>query len=191
VIALQTVGGAKVSCNFGSLTGEWTGAKTASVNLTFESCQNEAKKFCQTSPAAAAVIKTEQPVAGELGFIKGGEKPKVGLDLKPKSPAPVLLTFVCGGPPEVGLPETWTVEGSVIGLEKTINHPATEYKLIYKAVAGKQIPEMFESGAKDTLITNRIAGIEPPKTEQAGLTLRSETAIILAIGGEPLEVKAK
>jgi hypothetical protein len=68
---------------------------------------------------------------------------------------------------------------------------ALAFKLIYKAVAGKQIPEQFESGVKDTLITNRIVGIQPPKTEQAGLTLRDETQVIVVEGEEPLEIKSK
>jgi hypothetical protein len=35
-------------------------------------------------------------------------------------------------------------------------------------------------------------GIEPPKTEQAGLTLKGETTqTILAEGEEPMEIKSK
>ncbi|MCW3027759.1 MAG: hypothetical protein JWN81_970 [Solirubrobacterales bacterium] len=193
LVTLETVGKATVKCGSGEFSGEWTGPKTASLNLLFGGCLNGAtKKSCQTSPTAQADIKTEQALEGELGFIAGGEKPVVGLDVKPKSPSTVLLTFVCGGPPEVGVGEPWTVEGSVIGSIKPTNNMKLAFKLGYKAVAGKQIPEQFESGVKDTLITNRIVGIAPPITEQAGLTLKGETTqTILAEGEEPMEIKSK
>jgi hypothetical protein len=191
LVTLETVGKEVIHCGSGQFNGEWTGPKTASVNLVFGGCLDAAGKSCQTSPTSQAEIKTEQPLEGELGFIEGGERPKAGLDLKPKAPSTVLLTFTCGGPPEVGVGEPWTVEGSVIGQIKPTNNMASAFKLIYKAVAGKQIPEQFESGAKDTLITNRIVGIAPPITEQAGLTLRDETQVIVIEGEEPLEIKTK
>ncbi|MCW3027758.1 MAG: hypothetical protein JWN81_969 [Solirubrobacterales bacterium] len=191
LVTLETVGKVKLKCGSGQFSGEWTGPKTASVNLLFGGCLSAAGKSCQTSPTAQADIKTEQALEGELGFIQGGEKPVVGLDVKPKSPSTTLLSFTCGGPPETGVGEPWSVEGSVIGQIKPTNLMTPAFKLIYKATAGKQVPEQFESGVKDTLITNRIVGAEPPKTEQAGLTLRSETQIILAEGEEPLEIKAK
>jgi hypothetical protein len=193
LVTLETVGKAAVKCGSGEFAGEWTGPKTASVSLLFGGCLNATtKKSCQTSPTAQADIKTEQALEGELGFIAGGEKPIVGLDVKPKSPSTVLLTFVCGGPPEVGVGEPWTVEGSVIGQIKPTNNMKLAFKLLYKAVAGKQMPEQFESGVKDTLITNRIVGIAPPITEQAGLTLKGETTqTILAEGEEPMEIKSK
>jgi hypothetical protein len=189
-VFLETVGHAKVTCTFGTVSGEWTGPKTANVNLSFSACQNSAKKTCQTSPTTGASIQTEQPLTGELGFIHGGEKPTVGLDLKATAPATTLLTFTCGGPPEAALPETWTVEGSVIGPVKG-NGMILNRKLFYKATGGKQNPEQFEGGPKDTLLTNRITGLEPPKSEQAGLTINGpEKPYITAEGEEPLEIKA-
>jgi hypothetical protein len=164
-VFLETVGHAKVTCTFGTVSGEWTGPKTANVNLSFSACQNSAKKTCQTSPTTGASIQTEQP-------------------------ATTLLTFTCGGPPEAALPETWTVEGSVIGPVKG-NGMILNRKLFYKATGGKQNPEQFEGGPKDTLLTNRITGLEPPKSEQAGLTINGpEKPYITAEGEEPLEIKA-
>jgi hypothetical protein len=191
-VVLETVGHAKVTCTFGTVSGEWMGPKTANVNLSFSACQNSAKKTCQTSPTTGASIQTEQPLTGELGFIHGGEKPTVGLDLKPTAPATTLLTFTCGGPPETSAGEVWAIEGSVIGQEKVIDTMTPAFKLLYKAVGGKQVPEQFESGVKDTLIANRTAGVEPPKSEQAGLTINGpEKAFIAAENEEPLEIKAK
>ncbi len=190
-VLLETVGKSKVQCGSADYTGEWTGAKTATVNLALHSCQNTAtKKICSTNPTNGAEIKTEQPLEGELGFIVGGEKPTVGLDLKPKSPSTVVLSFTCGGPPEPELGEPWLVEGSVIAEVKPPNLMKSEYKLFYKATAGKQVPEKFEGGVKDTLIANRLVGMVQ-KVEQAGLTLKGELLPIIATGEEPLEIKAK
>jgi hypothetical protein len=193
-VVLETVGGTRVTCAPGQLSGEWTGAKTASVNVAFKGCKNVASgKSCQSSPSAAAEITTAQALVGELGFIsgKGTERPKVGLDLKPKGPSPNVLSFTCGGPPEeLGTGEPWTVEGSVIGAIKPIDRMKTTYKLLYSERAGKQAPEHFEGALKDTLLASRIVGLET-KAEQAGLTLRGERRTITAKAGEPLEIKAK
>jgi hypothetical protein len=55
--------------------------------------------------------------------------------------------------------------------------------LTYKTSAGKQLPEMFEGGAKDTLIDN------------VGLTKTAEpmtlTAIATVVNGEKIEIKAR
>jgi hypothetical protein len=193
-VKLETVGKTTVLCASADYTGEWTGAKAALVNLAFHSCENPAtKKVCSTNPTAGAEIKTEQALEGELGFIVGGEKPTVGLDLKAKSPSTILLMFTCGGPPEPELGEPWLVEGSVIAPIKPVDVGRTEFKLFYKATAGHQTPEQFEGGVKDTLITERLLGTEK-KTEQAGLTLKNEAlsaTAIFAVGEEKLEIKAK
>jgi alpha-tubulin suppressor-like RCC1 family protein len=188
---LQTVGGTRISCGPSEVAGSWTGAKTATVTLTLRGCSNlSTKKLCQSNPSQQSEISGT--AEGELGFIStGGTKPKVGLDLKPKSPSTSILSFTCGGPPgEIG-GEAWSVEGSVIGEIKPIDRMKLEYKLVYAARNGKQIPERFEGGLKDTLITSRFTGPEQPKVEQAGLTLREERKTILAEGEEPLEIKAK
>jgi hypothetical protein len=57
--------------------------------------------------------------------------------------------------------------------------------LTYNAVAGKQAPEQFESGLKDTLTTTVIAGLDKT-SEQSGLTTTATTT-----NEERLETKAK
>jgi hypothetical protein len=64
------------------------------------------------------------------------------------------------------------------------------FQLLYKAAAGKQMPERFEAGLKDTLIANRVTETGPT-TEQAGLTLTEEKPWIPGEYEEPLEIKAK
>jgi hypothetical protein len=184
---LETVGKKRVSCSSGLITGEWTGAKTASINIEFQGCVN-GKLSCATHPVFGGSILTETPVEGELGFITGGEKPTVGLDIKAKSPASSLLVFSCEGGATT---EGWSVEGSVIGLIKPFDAMTLQFKLLYTATTGLQKPERFEGGLKDTLLATRLVAGEPQR-EQAGLTLKGlETATILADGEEPLEIKAK
>jgi hypothetical protein len=188
----ETTGGAIVSCAASTLSGEWSGPKGATVSLALNGCEQlSSKKPCQSSPTAAGAISTSQPLEAELGFIKGGAKPQVGLDLKAKSPSPVLLTFTCGGPPgELGAGELWSVEGSAIGEVKSLNAMKLIERLLFKAKAGKQVPERFEAGLKDTLLATRTQGATQ-KAEQAGLTLKGERATIASEGEEKLEIKAK
>jgi hypothetical protein len=184
---------ATVSCTHASLGGQWTGAKTASVNLTLTGCHDSTSRTCQSSPTAAGEVSTAQALAGELGFIsgKGALRPKVGLDLKPKAPSTTLLTFTCGGPPqELTGGELWTLEGSVIGAIKPIDRMKLVFKLLFKARGTSQSPERFEGGVKDTVIVKRIVGTET-KSEDAGLTLRGERATIASTNQEKLEIKAK
>jgi len=196
-VALVTVGGVKIGCGPSEIVGEWLDGKKASVNIAFHGCLETAtKKTCTTpeiGPQKESEIKTVEPLEGEIGFIsgKGGEKPKVGIDLKSKSSLP-MLTFTCGGPPAepTGEPVSWTVEGSVIGELKPIDAMKTEGKAIFRAVAGKQVPEKFEEGVKDVPIAKYGTPL-PSTTEEAGLTLREERKTIVTESEEPLEIKAK
>jgi hypothetical protein len=189
-VHLETVGGVKVGCASGELSGAWTGSKTASVTITFRGCESKGRS-CGVNPSKPVEITNEEaPVEGELGFIENGEKPKVGLDLKPKEGSSELLKFTCGGPPEASFPESWKVEGSVIGRIRQVDMMKTTFQLLYKAPGGKQMPERFEGGLKDTLIANRLTE-SGPTTEQAGLTLTEEKPWIPGEYEESLEIKAK
>jgi hypothetical protein len=190
---LETVGGTKVNCGPSEFFGEWTGPKTASVNLVFKGCLLiGTSKPCSTQPNNPSEIKTEMPLEGELGYISGagGEKPKVGLDLKPKSPSTSLLTFNCQSLPGEPVGEPWTITGSAIGEEKVLNKMKEVFIWLFRQVNGKQIPEKFETGVKDTLLAERIVGAEKI-TEQVGLTLKEERKTFITEGEEPLEIKAK
>jgi alpha-tubulin suppressor-like RCC1 family protein len=191
-VTLQTAA-ATVSCTHAQLSGQWSGAKTASVSVTLAGCHDSSSRSCQSSPTAPGEVSTAQALEGELGFIsgKGALRPKVGIDLKPKAPATTLVSFTCGGPPgEVGAGELWTLEGSVIGAVKPIDSMKLVFKLLFKARGTRQSPERFEGGVKDTLVAKRLIGAET-KSEDAGLTLRGERATIAATNQERLEIKAK
>ncbi len=184
---LETVGKKfTVQCSFGVATGEYKTPKTASVALELVGCiRSDTGQKCQTDPGEEAEI--EGKFEGELGFIKGGSKPKVGLSLK--TPSPVL--FSCGLPPE--LPTAVTVEGAAIGTLKGIDRMRESFRLSYVAPGGKQSPESFEGGPKETLTLKAITGVET-LTEQVGLTIvgiEEKPKPLLIENEEPIEVKAK
>jgi hypothetical protein len=174
-----------VECSFGVATGEYTGPKTASVKLELVGCINQTTgQKCQSGPQEAEI---EAKFEGELGFIRGGTKPIVGLDLKPL-PA---VSFTCGLPPE--LPTLVSVSGSVIGAIKPPNSMRSEFKLSYVSMNGKQNPEKFEEGVKDTLSLMRVTGVEST-TEPAGLTIigiEEKPKPLVIENEEPIEIKAK
>ena len=176
-------------CGSAELDGEWTGSKNGVGDGRIQGLSVTGKGL-RNNPSKPNEILTEEPVEGELGFIEQGEKPKVGVDLKPKAGGTTLLEFTCGGPPEVTFPERWTVEGSVIGRIRPVDAMKSTFQLLYKAAAGKQAVEKFETGLKDTLIANRLTE-GGPMTEQAGLTLTEEKPWIPGEYEEPLEIKAK
>jgi pimeloyl-ACP methyl ester carboxylesterase len=184
-VVLETTGKAVLSCTGNTLAGEWTGSKTASVKLVLKGCHSSAGKTCQSGSTAGG-IEPEGAIEAQLGFIKAGLRPSVGLDL---SRSGSLLKFTCGELLEV---ETWTVEGSVIGRITPIDAAKSKFTLLYSATGGVQSIQKFTTGSKDTLTVKRTAGTSET-VEAAGLTLRRspEKRTVLAIGREPLEIKAK
>jgi hypothetical protein len=187
--ALETVGpGTIVRCTSGVATGEYTGQKTASVTLSLAGCVRiveVTEQKCQTNPSKEGEIVT-QPLEGELGFIKGGTRPKVGLDLKLATP----ISFSCGALPS---PSLVTVEGSVIGAFGPMNSTRSAFDATYAAPGGKQAFEKFESGVKDTLSLTRVTAPEV-STEQAGLTIigaQLKPKALILKNEEPMEIKSK
>jgi hypothetical protein len=175
-----------ISCATTILEGEYTGAKTATATLVLKGCTNTAsKKKCQSKPGSEGEIESTMPLEGELGFITGGAKPVVGLDLKKQSTATSFASFFCATGPEP--PEVQgTVEGSLIGALKPLSKMAPEFTLAYKGAKGTQTPERFEGGLRDTLaISFAPKGPEPPVSEDASLS-----ATLLISNGEPLEIKS-
>ena len=119
---LETVGQTRIACGADLITGEYTGAKTATVTLDIKGCTNLRSGLdCQSNPNSKGEI-VSPALDGEIGFISNGEKPVVGLDFKPKSGNSEVLMFTCElPPPSIATPEVWTIEGSVIGRIKPID----------------------------------------------------------------------
>jgi hypothetical protein len=184
-VALETPGKLKLICGAATFDGAYSGPKTVLVTLDLIGCENTAtKQKCQTMPVKEGEIEAE--VEGELGFISGGAKPVVGLDLKPpaSSSSSTVTTFQCGKPPEV-LGVSAAVEGSVIGPIKPITHMTEEFKLSYAETNGVQAVRQFEGGPQDTLVAKLLSGSET-RTEE--IALRST---IVMLNSEPMEIKAK
>jgi hypothetical protein len=172
-----------ISCAAETFNGEYTGAKTVSVTVDFIGCVNAAtERKCQSNPAKEGEIEPPGTLEGEIGLIKVGSKTAVGLDVKR---APVIATFTCGEFGEV--PEvTGVIEGSVIGKIAPINSMHEEFKLQYKAAEGKQVPESFEGGAKDTLTVQLVSGLG--STTEAAVLKEKRIEIL---NEEAIEIKAK
>lgn len=172
-LTLETVGKTTVSCTASSAAGEYTGPKTQIVSLTLTGCHQGKGISCQ-SGATAGEIKTAS-LEGGTEFIKeneGTESPIVGVDLKPASGTD-LASFECGG-------KSVSVGGSVIAPITSVDKMVGSFKVKLSQSAGKQNPEEFEVGAKDTLTFNEGLG-----EEQAGLkTTETNT------NEESLEIKA-
>ncbi|HTZ85441.1 MAG TPA: hypothetical protein VMB05_02125 [Solirubrobacteraceae bacterium] len=193
---LETVGGQRVFCSASVFKGEYTGAKTEKVKLSFDICEDSAKRPCQTTPAKEGEIIEQGTLEGNLAYIDSTKK-TAGWDLKPEGGSGILFTYYCGK-----LPETiHTVEGSVIGQVKNgffsnLNHMSKWGLVLYKAVKGKQLPEAFEGQANDTLTTN-TTGIEMRSPEQTGMSTLNETIagegkdIEEEVNEEPVETKTK
>ncbi|HWX97552.1 MAG TPA: hypothetical protein VNZ01_11975 [Solirubrobacteraceae bacterium] len=175
-VKLETVGKKAVTCTASTSEGEYTGPKTQKVSMVLTGCFQGPKTqnvACQSSAAAAGEIRTASLVGG-MEFIKEGEgteTPSVGVDLKPASGSTVA-TFECGG-------KAVSVGGSVIVPVTALDHMVTSFKLKALQAGGKQSPEEFEVGPKDTLTFNE--GGE----EQAGLA-----GTLTNTNEELLEIKA-
>jgi hypothetical protein len=183
-VSLETPAKQRIVCLQSDFDGSYTGPKTATVKLTLVGCDLERTKvLCSSNPLKEGEIEGE--LEGELGFIKTGEKPIVGIDLKPKSPSTTFASFVCGKLPEVQL--SGTIEGSAIGSVKPLNHMKPEFLSVFKVVAGVQSPQSFEGGAKDTLTATLLEGLTTSK-EEIGLrqTVEYENEEL-----ETTEIKAK
>jgi hypothetical protein len=182
---LKTQGHSTIKCVDANITGEWAGAKTATVEIEFQGCQNAQEAQCQ-SGSNHSEIKT-LPLEAVLGFIKnetvGGKTfVKVGLDLKPTAPLTELAIYECGSPTE-----TSHLEGSVIGQILPIDKMALPQKLSYiTTTAGAQLPQAFLGEPTDTLSTTFMNGLES--------TTAPTTLKILKEAGKyavPMEIKAE
>jgi len=184
----QTVGGQKINCTVMFLTGEYTGPKTEAVShITLEGClwiTSSFQKSCQTQGLEPGSIEEEVLLEGDLAYIKKPPMPRVGWDLKPQA-GPTIVNFQCGGTLVFTVA---SLEGSVIGRVKPLNRMVERPKVIYKQTEGKQIPEMFEGGVKDTLTFKTVTPELPPVESSEQIGLQSED---LREDEEPLEVKGR
>ncbi len=154
-----------ITCKGQTGEGEYDGTRTVGdVVFRFTACQH-AGASCQ-SGLAEGEIETQR-LAGTLGVIlsstEGPSKNKIGLGLQPGSGG-AIAEFSCGGTPV-------SITGAVIAEVKANSMQLTTGLWTFAmAKGGKQKPEGFEGGAKQTLQLKFGAG-EP---EQAGLSLKTK-----------------
>ena len=153
-----------ITCRGQAGEGGYSGTRTVgSVVFTFTACQRSGES-CQNGASEGEIGL--QPLTGTLGVIltskEGPGKNKIGLDLQPRSGS-TIAEFSCGSTPVV-------IMGAVIAeLEPNLMRLNTGLWTFAMAKGGKQKPESFESGPKQTLQIK--TGIEAP--EQAGLSLKT------------------
>jgi hypothetical protein len=203
--SLQTADGTRIVCGASELRGEWKGRNNApdrrepeaAVSLLLDLCRNASSgAACETSGTSPGQITTGHPLDGELGYISGspagGEEPiTIGLVLSPEeeSSSTSVLSFTCGGPPELG-GEAWTLQGAVIGRLGPHDVMSSTYGFTFKARGAEQVPQHFVGIGPQTLTARRVTETQTSE-EAVGLTLRGEHRTIVGYGEEPLEFKAK
>ncbi len=175
---LEVKGQSGISCTSSAVTGKFTGPKTAgNVVVTFKGC--ETAGFKCTNVGKTGEVKTNK-LQGEVGYLagKGTKTPIVGSDVQPEAPAEYLAEKLECGDLNV------RVKGSVIGEIGPVNTFSKTATFTYEQSAGKQKWEKFETGPKDTLITEEckgcVGGGEDASAEETLVTAK----------GEELELKA-
>ncbi len=143
---LETVSGIKVKCLENIYSGEYTGSKTATVNLRLYGCEptNRIGIKCQSQAAQPGEIVFDT-LEGQLGYIARGTAPAVGMALTPAAgEAPYVAQFHCG---EVAIALT----GAVIARYTPVNTMTTTFAVSFAETKGKQTPEAFEGGLPQVL----------------------------------------
>ncbi len=197
-ITLESDGQSKatITCSAGKAAGEYTGLRTLSVKkIVLSGCAESPSKGigsdCQDVAGANGEIETKE-LTGELEFIErvvdpAHETGKVGVALKAAS-GTEIAGFECGGANEVtgkgsGSGTLREVEGSVIGRVSDTENMTQSNTTTYEVKGGGQVPEHFEGGLPDNLVT--LVGLS--KALEA-TTLAASEAIT---SEEPIEVRTK
>jgi hypothetical protein len=182
-VTLETVGGLKVTCAASQFAGKYATAKTETLTaVSLIGCTEPVEKTnCQSTPTNEGEIVSGE-AEGELGYIKNGTFPLVGLDLKAKGGG-ALWTFTCGKFPTIALADA--VEGSAIGTIFPRSKMSEVFKGTFKQAHGKQAVQQFEGGAKDTLTSKVLKGTTATTEETGFASTREDT------NEELMEVKAK
>ncbi len=197
-VTLASTGASKavIECAGASGEGEYEGSKSLAIKkLILSGCAESPSKGvasdCQGIGAADGEIEVKE-LAGELGYVEVVPNPvreteKVGIDLKAASSS-TLASFECGGANEMLGKGTGTgtlreIEGSVIGNVSDTNNMTSTNTTTYGASGGAQVPEHFEDGIPDTLIT--LVGL----TKAAEPTTLAATEAVT--NEEPIEVRTK
>jgi hypothetical protein len=173
---LETKGGSQITCKSILQLGEYVSSQREIDTMRMFGCQLVALGgHCQNANPEEIVTP---PLEGRLGFIKGGAKPAVGLDLLPLE-GPRVVEFKCDTPAGGLVPVV--VLGSVIAKISPLEKMTATSKRTYAESKGKQAPTHLEGAPPDVLTL--LIGANPP--EESGLK-----AALMTSNEEKLEVKA-
>lgn len=173
IALIETVGGAKASCQAGTNTGEVTGPKTGTTILRLTGCV--VLSFKCTSPGAAEGEIVSNPLSITLGYINKALL-DVGVSLESATGGPIA-EFKCG---PVDVTETGSLIGRITPIDKVVK-AGKPFKLKFTQRKGKQKPNKFEGGPIDVLMASVDGG--PP--EEAGVSTKVELTL-----NEAGEIKA-
>jgi len=150
---LETVGGTKVECAKDKNVGRIIGPSQVRIFVTFTGCGTEVlgkREACTSSGANVEEIKTKE-LSGQLRYIKEPATTEVGLQLKPAS-GELFAEFTCAG-------VSIKVKGAIIGkVTSALNTYSRTGTVRFKQTKGKQEPEKFEGGVKETLESTNLFG---------------------------------
>jgi len=151
---LETIKKEKVVCTTETDTGTYLNPKEVETTPTFKGCEALTKK-CTTAGAPEEGEIQVQALQGELGIEKKGEKEgkeepklaKLANNLyRQGNRGGEIVNFLCSG-------FEIRVEGTVLFPVKA-NKTETKPLIKFAATAGKQKPEKFEGGPKETLASS-------------------------------------
>jgi Glycine rich protein len=173
---LETTGRVQIECKENTLSGEYSGAKTANLHLKLEGCEpsNRLGIKCETQGAAAGEIVVAE-LDGRLGVVAAGVTPAVGMALVPAgAEQPPLAEFHCAEVPVV-------LAGGVIASYRKLDAMVSAFTVGLIAKQGIQQPVAFLDGSEDSLSFTIGAG----PAEQGALKARDKVT-----DQEYLEIKA-
>ncbi|HXB14243.1 MAG TPA: hypothetical protein VNV44_00735 [Solirubrobacteraceae bacterium] len=155
---LSSEGLPEIECKKSTATGELTSATQGNTVVVFQECETSGKKCGNVS---AGTIETKKLIT-TVGWINKA-KGEAGVDFIGSAGEGVKgseAEFECEG---IAI----QVKGSVIGKEPKTNVMSETGEAVLNGLGGKQEIEKFETGAKDTLITeaNVAPGAEIPSAQ--------------------------
>jgi len=140
---LETLAKRLVTCTSDTSKGSINSATTVTgVKVIFKGCSASGpfgiKLPCKTAGKGSEEIETVA-LKGTLFYLKAGTN-ETGVLLQPES-GTTFASFLCG--PTLGVEETLTVSGSVVGVLTTVNVPSKTFTLKFTQTTGMQSPAEY------------------------------------------------
>jgi hypothetical protein len=173
-MTIETVGRVKIECRGNTLSGQFTGTRTANISLVLTGCEpsNHLGIKCESQGAQSGEVALAA-LHGYLGMVVSGPEPEVGMQLG--AGGPELAQFGCGG-------VSVALTGDVIAELKPLDKMTSAFSVVFKAEHGIQTPEAFEGGPGQALgVTLGEESLEPAGLKAADRANDQEYLEIRAI----------